>query len=273
MELLKPGSRARLFFYLALIAISFLGLYLVTRSLADRLVILLIVAWGTLIIVYLVYRWRAIPPVYDAQLLELRHLIQLQPLVGSAFIPFSPWAMDPNDLFQLVLTIQLERFETIVECGSGVSTVAIGRLMAQLGRGHLFSLEEDKSWYELMMAILTSEKLDEFVTIIYAPLEEYPDIHAHWYSLDCVSNIKPRGGHIDLLLVDGPKSESTYSRYPALPVFSDWLDEKSLIVLDDTRRPNELAVLEQWERQFPLQIEHRPISPRGQAYIRFNPRS
>ncbi len=273
MPILKYGSRNRLVFFLALIALSFVALYLVTRPLAERFAVVAAIAWATLIIVYMMYRWRSIPPVYDPQLIELRHLVELQPLVGGAFLPFSGWAMSPNDLFRLVSTIQVEGYRTIVECGSGVSTIAIGRLLRQLGSGHLYSLEEDKAWHDMMAATLAAEGLTGVVTLIHAPLEPYPGADAGWYALEGARQVQAGAGHIDLLLVDGPKSVATYSRYPALPEFTGQLDENSLIVLDDTRRPNESAVLERWRAEFPLRIEDQPDSPRGQAYIRLLPRS
>jgi predicted O-methyltransferase YrrM len=268
MNHLKSGSRGRLFFFLGLIALSFVALYFVARPIDELLTIVLSIAWATLVIVYLMVRWRSIPPVYDPQITELRRLIELQPLVGGAFLPFSGWAMDPNDLYHLVATIQFERFETIVECGSGVSTIAIGRLLRQLGQGHLYSLEEDKAWFDVMAATLAGEQLTDRVTLIHAPLEGYADIDSRWYALEKARHIQTRIDRIGLLLVDGPKSVTTHARYPALPVFAAQLDEKSLVVLDDTRRPNEIAVLERWSQEFPLRIESRPDSPRGQAYIR-----
>lgn len=273
MSLFKSGSRNRLIFFLVLIALSFVAIYAVARLIDGWLAVVLSIAWATLIIVYLMYRWRSIPPVYDPQLIELRHLIELQPLVGGAFLPFSGWAMAPNDLFRLVSTIQVERYRTIVECGSGVSTIAIARLLRQLGSGHLYSLEEDKAWHDMMAATLAAEGLSGVVTLIHAPLEAYPGADAGWYAREQAERVRTGAGHIDLLLVDGPKSVATYSRYPALPEFAGQLDNNSLIVLDDTRRPNEIAVLERWRAEFPLQMEDQPDSPRGQAYIRLLPRS
>lgn len=268
MQILKSGSRNRLVFFLAIITLSFALLFFVTRALDERLALMASVAWATLLIIYLMYRWRSIPPIYDPQLIELRHLIELQSLMGGAFLPFSVWAMAPNDLFQLVSTIQIQRYGIIVECGSGVSTITIGRLLRQLGIGHLYSLEEDKAWYEMMVATLAAEGLTGVVTLIYAPLELYQGADAEWYALEQVRQVRAGAGHIDLLLVDGPKSVSTYSRYPALPVFVAQLDGSSLIVLDDTRRPGETAVLERWSREFQLRFEDQSDSPRGQAYIR-----
>lgn len=273
MNLLEHGSRNRLIIFSVLIALSFVGVYLVTWLLSDRFAIMLSIAWATLLIVYLMYRWRPVFPIYDRQLSELRHIVELQSLMGNAFLPFSGWAMVPNDLYRLISTIQLERYKTIVECGSGASTIAIGRLLRQLGEGHLYSFEEDKAWYDMMASTLEAEKLTNIVTLIYAPLEAYPGIDAQWYALEHARRVQASAENIDLLLVDGPKSVAIYSRYPALPVFAAQLNENSLIVLDDTKRPNEIAILERWGREFSLRIEEQPDSSRGQAYIRFSPKS
>lgn len=266
----STGLRAhkRLLVSLGLIALSIVGINLLMGLISETLATAVTIAWATLIVVILMYRWRAFPPEYDTHFAEMRNLINLQPLVGSSFLPFSGWALAPDDLHRLVSVIQYERFETVVECGTGVSTVAIGRLLRQLGRGHLYSLEEDRAWYDVMAATLTFENLTDHVTLIYAPLEHYLEADAGWYALEGVDRIRASIRHIDLLLIDGPKSESTYSRYPALPVFLPLLDTRSLIVLDDTRRSNEMAVLDRWRRERELLIHETADSRRGQAHVR-----
>lgn len=263
-------NRKRLLIALGGIALSIIGIYLLTELISDSLAIVAAIAWATLIIVGSMYRWRATPSMYDSQFRELHILIDLQPLVGGSFLPFGAWALAPDDLHRLVSTIQHERFETIVECGTGVSTIAIGRLLRQLGRGHLYSLEEDRSWHDVMAATLVFERLTDHVTLIHAPLEHYREANARWYASEGVDTIRSSIQHIDLLLIDGPKSESMYSRYPALPIFLPLLDTQSLIVLDDTRRTNEMAVLDRWRKENDVFVNEVTESRRGQSYIRLS---
>ncbi len=267
-DALTPRSRGRMAAALAAIALSIVLLHALISTASESLATAVSTAWAAMIVVYLMYRWRVFPPTYDVQLSEIRKLIELQPLIGDTFLPIGPWALAPGDLIRLVSTIQYERYESIVECGTGVSTIAIGRLLRQSGRGHLYSLEEDKAWHDVMATALSNEGLGDFVTLLHAPLEDYPDADAQWYSREQVAYIQARTQHIDLVLVDGPKSESTYARYQALPVFYSQLSQTSLIVLDDSRRPNERAVLDRWNRRFALSMTEYPDSQKGQVYIR-----
>lgn len=77
---------------------------------------------------------------------ELRAFINLQPLFGKTFLPYGLWAMEADNLQNLLSTIQYNDYRTVVECGAGVSTLLIGSLLRQLGRGHIYSLEEDEKW-------------------------------------------------------------------------------------------------------------------------------
>jgi predicted O-methyltransferase YrrM len=273
MGYLGIGTRNRLFFALTLLFITTLVLYMVVYYIYELLAVATTMAWSTSVIIYVMYRWRVEPAKYDAQLEELRSLFNLQPVVSGAFLPLGTWAMEPKSLLHLLSTIQLNHYETIVECGSGVSTIAIGKLLRQSGRGHLYSLEEDKNWYSIMSTVLARECLSEYVTLLHAPLEHNPNSEAQWYTVGKSQQILDSVRRIDLLLIDGPKSVKTYSRFPALPIFAPSLDANSLIVLDDSKRQNETAVLKRWHESFDLLVEEPYSSIRGQAYIRLRANS
>ncbi|MBP6016002.1 MAG: class I SAM-dependent methyltransferase [Candidatus Promineofilum sp.] len=199
---------------------------------------------------------------------ELRAFINLQPLFGKTFLPYGLWAMEADNLQNLLSTIQYNDYRTVVECGAGVSTLLIGSLLRQLGRGHIYSLEEDEKWHAVMTSTIVHEGLADYVTILHAPLENNPDSGAPWYSLVGAQQILERAGHIDLLLVDGPKSVATLSRYPALPFFASSLNQSSLIVLDDSKRKNELAVVARWGEALQIDVQQLNRTLRGQAHIR-----
>lgn len=78
-------NRKRLLIALGGIALSIIGIYLLTELISDSLAIVAAIAWATLIIVGSMYRWRATPSMYDSQFRELHILIDLQPLVGARF--------------------------------------------------------------------------------------------------------------------------------------------------------------------------------------------
>jgi lipopolysaccharide biosynthesis glycosyltransferase len=109
------------------------------------------------------------------------------------------------------------RPKTIVECGCGLSSIAMADALERAGYdGHVWSLEDDRDRIEILRQELLERGLDRRVTILECPLTEQvfegftkPFL---WYDLDRVE-IPPA---IDLLLVGGPSEiAGKHARYPA----------------------------------------------------------
>ena len=169
-------------------------------------------------------------------------------------LEITDWSLD-RDALELVLAEVDAGARTIVECGSGVSTILIGRMLRARGRGSLCSLEHDPNWVATGHARIAAEGLDAYVRIIEAPLE--PDPRAAegcpWYARSSLAEL-PEGG-VDLLLVDGPPAPAgslERSRYPALPVLAPRLAATARLLLDDAERAGEAWVLERWLQEFRL---------------------
>ena len=263
-------TRIRFGIVLALVFVSTLAAYLLAYLVYAPLAAGVAIAWGTTILVLILYLERKRSDVLGLEDVhqELRAQMNLQPLLQDTFLPYSFWAMEPGNMLRLLATIQFNDYRTIVECGSGISTILIGRMLKQLGGGHLYSLEEDANWHRVMTHAVEHDGLADCVTLIHAPLEHHPESGAPWYDVPSAGRVYELVKRIDLLLVDGPKSVSQYSRYPALPYFAALLDESSLIVLDDSKRPAEKAVIRRWKESYNLSVEEMPGSLHGQSYVR-----
>lgn len=184
----------------------------------------------------------------------------LQPL-GGRYLPWSPGAMQPSGLLEVLNEIVLGPRERILECGSGISTVLIARLLAQRG-GNLVSLEHDQRWASFVERELEAEGLGGHARVLLAPLEPHPlELGGNgWYPAEVTEAAVQSLGAIDLLIVDGPpadRPEIELSRYPALPVFAGALAPGAAVVLDDASRPGETQVLERWEAELGLEQERR----------------
>jgi len=264
-----PKSKSRLVAGLGGIFLATIFVYLLVWEFVPQAAIPTCIAWAVCVNVYFLYRWRIEPPVYDYEFRELRALAMLSPLIRDAFLPFSSWAMEPEALYEIIYSIQTNQYKTIVECGAGVSTILIGHLLKKHGEGHLYTLEEDERWYNFISGLLVKQELTEFVTLVYAPLQPYPHsiTDLKWYDTDKASSIRHAVNHVDLLLVDGPKSTTNLARFPALHFFDDYVDDRSLVILDDANRPQEQAVLSQWQKDFGVTFDLHTHTKRGQAYI------
>lgn len=195
---------------------------------------------------------------------SLRHhrdAIAMQRL-GALSGPYIPWtlmAMRPSAVATILNDVVVNDRTTIVECGAGVSTVYIARLLRALGLGHLHTLEDDVAWASRLRELLGREGLEGRVTVTDAPLEPCQlDRHGQpWYSEHALRALPES---IDLLLVDGPVAYGhgkRHARYPALPFFHSRLAWDCTVVLDDISRRGEQEVVDRWEHEFDLRFERR----------------
>ncbi len=168
----------------------------------------------------------------------------LRPLLdGRPYLPFSSGAMRASALVHLCNLVVHRRPATLVECGSGVSTVVLARLLAERGTGRLTALEHDPAWAQEVEQSLAREGLGELARVVRAPLEQ------GWYAAAGVAELPSA---IDLLVVDGPPADTpalAEARHPALGVLAARLGPGSIVVLDDAGRPGEQAVLARWEAE------------------------
>lgn len=168
------------------------------------------------------------------------------------------WSLLPEALALVLDEIRMGR-DTVVECGSGVSTLAIARALAERGAGSLHSLEHDREWADRVSRQLADEGTAGAAKLIEAPLRPHPlaEPDCGWYD---AAALKRLPAQIDLLLVDGPPgslSASGRTRYPALPLLAGRLAPGALVILDDIDRGGELEVLERWQREFAIEFELR----------------
>jgi predicted O-methyltransferase YrrM len=131
----------------------------------------------------------------------------------------------------------------IVECGSGVSTVVLARLLRERHAGALVALEHDRHWARLVQDHLRRETLDTIARVLHAPLQGEPP----WYGLAGLAEVPDE---VDLLVVDGPPAcEPGHGtrRALALPRFAERLVVGATVILDDISRPGERQVIASWE--------------------------
>jgi len=183
-------------------------------------------------------------------------LQQIQPLIADGpYIPWSDSALNATAVSTVLNDIVVNRRSTIVECGGGVSTLCIGSLLREQGRadGHLYTIENDEGWIEVLDEMIKDHKIDKQVTLIHAPLcrTRFSWDKEPWYDTTVLGS-KLGNTQIDMLLVDGPpahQSEIAHSRYPAGPFFENMLSERCGIVLDDINRDAEREIIQAWEKE------------------------
>jgi predicted O-methyltransferase YrrM len=172
-----------------------------------------------------------------------------------AALEWSTGSMVPAGFAAVCAEVAARHRPTVVECGSGFSTLALARLVRER-EGRLVSLEHDELWAGRVREHLAAAGLTETAEVVLAPLE--PGTGLPWYAADALRSVPDR---IDVLLVDGPPAFAPgtgLSRYPALPVLLPRLTDGAVVVLDDLDRPGEQQVLAAWTRECGFRFEIRP---------------
>ena len=146
--------------------------------------------------------------------------------------------------------IALASRRTVVELGSGISTIVIGRLMAERG-GKVVAVEHDPEWAGWVRSQIDLERLSASTEVIVSPLEPHPASWdgAPWYSRRSVA-LLPES--VDLLLVDGPPGYGdgrAHSRYPAMAALASRLSAQAIVILDDADREAEREIVARWSEE------------------------
>nr|MDT0659794.1 class I SAM-dependent methyltransferase [Micromonospora sp. DSM 115978] len=195
---------------------------------------------------------------------DLLALQVLAPL-SSGYLPWNVAAMRPSGVVAVLNEIVINRRRCIVELGSGISSIYVGRLLRQRG-GHLWTVEHDEEWADTMEQQVAAESLDELVTVVRAPLvptlSEWPDEENAWYDPDTIrSRIAQQP--IDLLIIDGPPAcdvTRRHSRYPAASFFPSLLASDYTIILDDIDRPGEQEIMKRFEQDLDISFEQQILA-------------
>lgn len=187
---------------------------------------------------------------------DLLALAQLPELDPTRYLPWTSSAMRPSCVQIILNEICLNQRRTLVECGSGISTLYICKLLSQTG-GQLYSIDNDPAWQQRVREQLETYQIStDVVTFIDAPLTPCPlsPSRNSWYDMTVLESHFAEG-QIDLLLVDGPivsDLQAGDDRYPALPFFYSKLAEEFVVIMDDANRSAEQVIAQKWAATFHL---------------------
>ena len=185
------------------------------------------------------------------------HLIQ--GLLDGPYLPFTNSALRPFCLAYIFNDIIVNARENILEFGSGISTILMGRLIKKNNTGaRVLSIEHHAEWAQAVQAAIRSEGLEDIVRIVHAPLRPCSfAIDANtWYDMDVCNSVFP-AQPFDLVIIDGPpayEAPKKTARYPALPFIYEKLADRFGVFLDDADREGEQAILKRWEAALAVQF-------------------
>jgi predicted O-methyltransferase YrrM len=175
-----------------------------------------------------------------------RALVERLGLPPDALPGLGGWRADVGLLRLLTDHIERAKPQTVVEFGSGASTVVIARALERfVGPAASFiSFEHDEEFSRRTRERLSEHRLGADLRV--APLVPAPGgWPGRWYDHG------PLPANIDLLVIDGPPwTTHPFTRGAADTLFSR-IPTGGVVLLDDGARPGERVVAARWRRKWP----------------------
>ncbi len=177
-------------------------------------------------------------------------------LNNKPYIPINGGALRPFCIAYILNEIIIGQRKSIIEFGSGMSTILISRLIQLNDLSVRFiSVEHNLDWIEILKSQLKAEGLEGVVEFIHAELvpinTELGKVVS--YDMDVVSR-KILKIDFDLIVVDGPPantSSSMFSRYPILLKLESNLSSDFCFIIDDAERKGEQRIIKEYQSTFP----------------------
>lgn len=199
---------------------------------------------------------------YDqiAGLLQIQNSMQGEPVLRQ----LRGWAISPDAMAWVLADLQEHKAPTVIEFGSGQSTVILAAALRHLG-GTLISVEHDPVYSAIIQRQVKACGLDSLVEFVHCPLipgeDKLSDIS---YDLSRIPN-KP----IDLALIDGPPVfNGPLTRLTPLRWAAAHLSQNGAIFLDDTARGSEQSCLDHLQQEFPSLQRIARASEKGMVELR-----
>lgn len=192
-------------------------------------------------------------------LVEIQALELMKPVLDKFSVPIiiTKSSLQPSALLTIQNDVLLNGRKCIVETGSGVGTL----YMAMIGKVYglnikIYSIEEDLAWIEIVRENLIRESLDSYVEFIHAPVN--PESKDKWYDPVIIGGFfDDRNEKIDTLIIDGPKAYKKSfenARAGAIDVLGPYLNDKCLVLIDDTHRKGERAQAKMWGERYNMKF-------------------
>ena len=196
-------------------------------------------------------------------LLNLHSLLDLR----APLPPMRLWAASPDFALKVMQVIHTHQPQTILELGSGSSTLIASYCLETIGNGHIISLDHEAIFAQATRNLLSQHSLSQWAEVVHAPLQNITLgwKSMRWYTQDALASLEA----VDLLIVDGPpETTNPMARYPAVPLLIDKLKPGAHILIDDAMRPDEVTMVQRWLADYPLEQIEATANEKGVILLR-----
>jgi predicted O-methyltransferase YrrM len=197
----------------------------------------------------------------DVMYNQIAGLFQIQNAMrGEAVLkPMRGWALSPDAMACVLADLQKRTMPTIIEFGSGQSTIVIAAALKHHG-GRLISVEHDPDYSKTIQEQAAACRVSDMIEFVHSPLigeESAP--HGRSYDLTALPNVQ-----VDVALIDGPPiMNGTYTRLSPLRWAVQHLTQAGSVFLDDAARESERLCIHVLQREFPNLKTTNRITEKG----------
>lgn len=176
---------------------------------------------------------------------------------GQVMPTFHGWPISPDLGEYLIRRLDSEKYDLVIEFGSGASSWVIGQVRKNKKFKHLV-FEHLPEYFEKTKQHLAKDGLLEHVELRMTSLKDWVSSSGSTYSYyDCDAALAEHAKQLNssgcrvLVLVDGPPaSTGRHARYPALAhVISHFPTAAVDFLLDDFIRTDEQEILDLWRQE------------------------
>ena len=161
----------------------------------------------------------------------------------GSYLPYTTSSLKFRFLACMVNDIVVNSRSSMLEFGSGISTIIAARLIKMNNLNcTITTVDESAEWQEIIKKILKEENLSDYVKFVCAPTVKSIDLdHSFEYNSDIVFGANGNK-KFDLVLVDGPSAwqkTNIMSRASNLKFMKNNMAENFTIFIDNSDRLGE----------------------------------
>ncbi|MHC6648234.1 hypothetical protein ACYTPF_16800 [Alteromonas sp. HB246098] len=184
---------------------------------------------------------------------------------GVLPVHFHGWPVSPDVGVRLIDMITSQKFDLIIEFGSGTSTLIMCSALAKMSAAQtrFISFDHLEKYYNSTLTMLRKHGVEQHVDLCHAPLTSFEALGNTYMHYDCETKLdQVYNENIPanvLVLVDGPPGATNkHARYPAFPKIINIFEQSNLtIFMDDYSRIDEKECVEMWEKE--AELKSRPF--------------
>jgi predicted O-methyltransferase YrrM len=159
------------------------------------------------------------------------------------------WMATPQFLLALYEEIKGNKPQTVLDIGSGMTTVMSAFALRANGFGKVYAWEHELGHAQNTRELIESHNLSHFTQVEHRLLKSVELSGTDFLWFDTSNSFEKQ---IDLLIVDSPPgSTGPMARYPAIPLLKHRLSENAIIFVDDVERADESKMVKEWLKLLP----------------------